>query len=61
MGSGILLKAKRGDHVLQGDLLATLYTEDSDLLIAAKEELLAAYVYADTPPKAVPLIYDVIR
>lgn len=61
MGSGILLKAKRGDHVLQGDLLATLYTEDSDLLIAAKEELLAAYVYAGTPPKAVPLIYDVIR
>ncbi len=61
MGSGILLAAKRGDHVLQGDLLATLYTDDRASFIAAKEELLSAYVYAETPPKATPLVYDVIR
>ncbi len=61
MGSGIILAAKRGDRVLRGDLLATLYTDDRASFALAKDELLSAYVYADTPPKAVPLVYDVIR
>lgn len=61
VGSGILLEAKRGDHVLQGDLLATLYTDDRTSFASAKEKLLSAYVFADTPPQATPLVYDVIR
>lgn len=61
MGAGILLAAKRGENISKGALLATLYTDDTSFFAPAKEELLSAYVFSDTPPKDVPLVYDVIR
>ncbi|MCI8611487.1 MAG: thymidine phosphorylase [Clostridiales bacterium] len=61
MGAGVLLAAKRGTNISEKALLATLYTDDSSSFTSAKEELLSAYVFSDTPPKDVPLVYDVIR
>lgn len=60
-GAGILLAAKRGDRVLQGDLLATLYSDDKDAFASAEEELLSAFVFADAPVVDVPLIYETIH
>lgn len=61
MGAGIMLSAKRGDYVRKGDLLASLYTDDTDTLSAAKDELLSSYTFSTSEPDAAPLIYDVIR
>lgn len=60
-GAGILLAAKRGDRVLQGDLLATLYSDDKDAFASAEEELLSAFVFTDAPVVDVPLIYETIH
>ncbi len=48
--AGLVLHRKPGDPVAPGEVLATLYTRRRDLLDAFRQELLAAYRFAEAPP-----------
>ena len=52
--AGIVLAAKKGSRVEQGDLLATLYTADERRLLDAEERLRKAYVLGDEAPEPTP-------
>ncbi len=55
--AGILLRAKTGDRVTEGDPIAILYTSNEDLLDAAEERLRSATEIGDEPPMPRPLIW----
>ena len=59
--AGILLAAKTGDHVTEGQTLATLYASKEALLDAAEARLLAATEIGDEEPAARPLIVSVVE
>lgn len=59
-GAGIILKAKVGDFVKEGDVLATLYASDESKFEKAKETLLSAYDIKDVKPTKNPIIHKVI-
>ena len=59
--AGILLAAKTGDHVTEGQTLATLYASKEALLDAAAARLLAATEIGDEEPAARPLIVSVVE
>lgn len=54
--AGIILCAKVGSFVHAGDPIAVLYTEREELLLMAKEKLLASTVFSDDKPDVLPLI-----
>ncbi len=58
---GVVFKRKIGEHVARGEPLLTLYANDRAKFNAAKERLLAAYEFSDTPPPSPPLIHQIIR
>jgi pyrimidine-nucleoside phosphorylase len=60
LGVGIRIHKKLGDKVNVGDSLATLYANDENKLIAAKERLLNAYTINTKKPKPTSHIYAVI-
>ncbi len=57
---GLILNKKVGDYVKQGEPLAFLHANDAGKAQAAKERLLKAYVFQDTPPDKVPFIKGII-
>ena len=59
--AGILLAAKTGDHVTEGQTLATLYASKEALLDASEARLLAATKIGDEEPAARPLIVSVVE
>ena len=59
--AGILLAAKTGDHVTEGQTLATLYASKEALLDASEARLLAATEIGDEEPAARPLIVSVVE
>ena len=59
--AGIILKAKTGDYVKKGDLLATLYTDNKDLFERAEQKLLESTVISATAPQKRPLILSKIK
>ena len=59
--AGILLAVKTGDHVTEGQTLATLYASKEALLDAAEARLLAATEIGDKEPAARPLIVSVVE
>ncbi len=59
--AGILLAAKTGDFVTEGQVIATLYTSDKARLEAAKARLLGATEIGPEQPAARPLIVDVVE
>ncbi len=59
--AGILLAAKTGDAVTEGQAIATLYASKESLLDAAEARLLAATDIGDTKPSPRPLIVDVVE
>ncbi len=59
--AGIVLAAKTGDYVAEGETFATLYTSDKSRLDAAEARLLAATVFGEDKPAARPLIVDVVE
>ncbi len=58
---GVVFKRKIGEHGARGEPLLTLYANDRAKFNAAKERLLAAYEFSDTPPPSPPLIHQIIR
>ncbi len=59
--AGILLAAKTGDAVTQGQVIATLYTSDASRLDAAEARLLAATEIGSECPERRPLIVGVVE
>lgn len=57
---GIVLNKKLGNHVEQGELLATIYANDEDLLHTAKKEVESAISLANTHVPQPALIYKII-
>jgi pyrimidine-nucleoside phosphorylase len=57
---GIVLAAKIGDHVEQGETLLTIHANDERRLAEARQRLLAAYTWSDTPVEEPPLVYRII-
>ncbi len=59
--AGILLRKKTGDAVTQGDVIATLYTNDSEKILESVMAYESVVTYSEVPPEVPPLIYDVIK
>ena len=57
---GVVLAAKVGDFVERGQPLLTIHANDERLLPAAREYLLAAYIWSETPEPSAPLVYQII-
>ena len=59
--AGIILNKKTGDYVSEGEIIATLCTNDKARLSPAGTMLLSAIDFCDTPPRKSPLIYKTIN
>ncbi|MBQ3019829.1 MAG: pyrimidine-nucleoside phosphorylase [Clostridia bacterium] len=59
--AGVYLCAKTGDFVKVGDKIAVLYSEKESGFAAAEERLLNATRIETNPPKAEPLILDIVE
>lgn len=59
--AGIYLKAKTGDYVNQGGVIAVLYSEKEESFIASEKRLLDATVISGEKPELRPLILDVVE
>ncbi len=57
---GIVVHHKVGDFVRAGERLLTIHANDANKLAQAKQRLLAAHTWSDTPVEALPLFYGVI-
>ena len=55
--AGIMLHAKTGDYVKQGDVLATFYTNKQESLATAEGVFLQDWQFSSEEPSAQPLIY----
>ncbi len=58
---GLVLYRKIGDYVKQKQALFTLHANDEGKFAAARERMLRAYTWTDTPPTVPPLIHSVIK
>ncbi len=56
--AGILLKAKTGQFVKQGDVIATLYTNREEAIAACEKILLESTIISNEVPKERPLIFE---
>jgi pyrimidine-nucleoside phosphorylase len=57
---GVLCRAKRGDEVAAGDVLAEIHARDDGSAERGVEAVLAAYELGDEPPRAHGILLDVI-
>lgn len=55
--AGIALLKKVGQSVVEGEVMAVLYTSKEELFTASLEEFLSAVIIGDDKPEAEPLIY----
>jgi pyrimidine-nucleoside phosphorylase len=60
-GVGLVLHAKVGDTVHEGEPLLTVHARTRQEAQAAAERLLAAYDWSDSPVQPRPLIYEILR
>lgn len=58
--AGIVIHAKTGDAVRQGDLLAVLYTNKKEALHTAEKMYRDAVIISETAPAAEPLVYALV-
>ena len=58
---GVVCRAKRGDLVAAGDLLAEIHARNEDEARQGAAEVLAAYELQDAAPPEHPLLLDVLR
>ncbi len=58
---GVLLRAKRGDEVAEGDVLAEIHARDDASVERAAAAVLAAYEIGDEPPRAHGILLDVVE
>ena len=59
--SGIIVRARIGDKLSRGDVLATAYTNNEGSLAAAVERLSGAFTVCGEKPKGEALIHNLIR
>lgn len=59
--AGIILKKKTGDFVEEGEVIATLFSNDEAAFARAEEILHAATEITSTKPEEEPLIYNIIK
>jgi pyrimidine-nucleoside phosphorylase len=57
---GIVCLRKRGDRVAAGEPLAEIHAATEPAADTAAQELLAAYAFADEPPRERPVVLDVL-
>ncbi len=57
---GVVLQAKIGDYVAEGEPLLTIHANDEGKIWGAQQRLLAAYEWSDDPVEAPPLIHKVV-
>ena len=57
---GVVLQAKLGDQVAQGQPLLTIHANDSAKLEGARQRLLAAYTWSEEPVSPPPLIHQIV-
>ncbi len=58
---GVVFKNKAGAAIRQGDPLLTLHANNRTKFDAARDRLLAAFSFSDTPPALPPLIHRIIK
>jgi pyrimidine-nucleoside phosphorylase len=58
---GVVLHKKVGERVAAGEPLLTIYANDEQQLAEARDRLLTAYQWSNTPVRPAPLIRRVIR
>jgi pyrimidine-nucleoside phosphorylase len=58
---GILVHVKVGDQVEEGQSLFTIHANSSESLAEARQALLGAVVFSDSPVDPLPLFYGVIE
>ena len=58
---GFEIHHKVGDYVQEGDVLFTIHANDQAKLTAARQRLLAAHTWSESPVEPMPLFYGVIR
>ncbi len=57
---GVVCRAKRGDEVAEGDVLAEIHARSEAHASAAVEAVRAAYVIGDDAPRATSILLDVV-
>jgi pyrimidine-nucleoside phosphorylase len=57
---GVVCRAKRGDEVAEGDVLAEIHARDEASAAEAAVEVLAAYELGDEPPPPRPIVLDTV-
>jgi pyrimidine-nucleoside phosphorylase len=57
---GVVCRAKRGDGVAAGDVLAEIHARDDASAATAAAEVAAAYELADEPPRPRPIVLETI-
>jgi pyrimidine-nucleoside phosphorylase len=57
---GIVCRKKRGDEVADGEPIAEIHASDQVAANAIAADVLAAYAFADEPPRARPIVLDTI-
>jgi pyrimidine-nucleoside phosphorylase len=57
---GVVCRAKRGDEVAPGDVLAEIHARDEAHAATAAAEVLAAYELAPEPPRQRPVLLEVV-
>ena len=58
---GVVIHHKVGDHLAAGEPLFTLHANSPESLAEARERILAAHQWSDTPVAPLPLFYGVVR
>lgn len=59
--AGIIINKKTGDKIKKGDIIATLYTNNKNSLLSAKEKFLSAIEFNNEQPAEIPLIYETVK
>ena len=57
---GVVCRKKRGDAVADGEPIAEIHAPDQAAANAIAPDVLAAYAFADEPPKTRPIVLDTI-
>jgi pyrimidine-nucleoside phosphorylase len=57
---GVVCRAKRGDAVAEGDVLAEVHARDERSAGEAAADVLAAYELVDEPPRPRPIVLDTL-
>ena len=59
--AGIILHKKQGDYVEEGEIIATLYSDDEKSFTLAQEKILNATCILDKAPKPCDLILQIVE